>query len=35
MRKKSNFVEDRQRKTKKDNKRSQRDRFGRWNQRTI
>ena len=35
MGKKSNFVEDKQRKNKKDKKRSQKDRFGRWNQKTI
>ena len=35
MGKKSNIVEDKQRKTKKDKKCSQKDRFGKWNQKTI
>ncbi len=35
MGKKSNFVEDKQRKNKKDKKRSQKERFGKWNQKTI
>ena len=35
MGKKSNILEDKQRKTKKDNKSSKKDRFGKWNQKTI
>ena len=35
MGKKSNIVEDKQRKSKKDKNRSQKERFGKWNQKTI
>lgn len=35
MGKKSNSVEDKQRKNKKDKKRLQKDKYGKWNQKTI
>ncbi len=35
MRKKSNFVEDKQRKNKKDKKQAGKNKYGKWNQKSI